>query len=83
MGGAHNICHMSADSFVSKQKIYYLFLHMKGVGHRAWGVTKLVIFCDHHKCVTPKWFKITTNSIIRGSSFFFNIKPRARYILTG
>ena len=38
-----------------------------------------------HKCMTPKLFKITTNLIIRGSSFFFNIKPQAtqaKYILT-
>ena len=33
-----------------------------------------------HKCMTPKWFKIRTTQIIRGSSFFFNIKPPARYI---
>ena len=38
-------------------------------------VTKLVIFCNHHECMTPNWFKITTTSIIRGSSFFFYIKP--------
>ena len=31
-----------------------------------------------HKYMTSKCFKITTNPIIRGSSFFFNIKPPTR-----
>lgn len=39
-----------------------------------WGVTKLVIFCGPQKYMNPKWFKITTNAIIGGSSFFFSIK---------
>ena len=73
------IYHMSTDSFVFKQNIYFSFLRMEGVGRR---VTKLAIFCGHHKCMNPKWFKITSNSIIRGSNFFFSIKPHARYILT-
>ena len=47
-----------------------------------WGITRLVIFCDCHKCMTPKWFKITTNSITRGSSFFFNIMSQARCIMS-
>ena len=62
-----------------------LFLNKKSIVHFCrWrgGGAKLVIFCDRHICRTPKWFKITTNSIIRGSSFFFNIKPQARCILT-
>ena len=65
--------------FFFKQKIYcvHFCLQMKVVG-----VTKLVIFCCHHKFITPKWFKITTNSTNRGSSFFCNIKPQAGYILT-
>ena len=53
---------------------------------RGWGTGrgghKIGYFCGCHKCVTPKWFKITTNSIIRGSSSFFSIKPQARCILT-
>ena len=65
--------------FLNERPIVHFF-RWRG-GHRTWGVTKLVIFCGRHKFVTPKWFKITTNSIIRGSSFF-NIKPQARYILT-
>ena len=31
-------------------------------------------FCRRYKCVAPKWFKITTNSVIKVSIFFFNIK---------
>ena len=79
-GGSLKICHMSVYSFFFlKQKIYcvHFSLQMKVVG-----VTKLVIFCCHHKFITPKWFKITTNSTNRGSNFFCNIKPQARYILT-
>ena len=68
---------MSADFFVFKQRIYCLFLQIEGVV-----VTKLVIFCGRHKWINSKWFNITTNSIIRGSSFFFNINPHVRYILT-
>ena len=76
MGGL-KICHMSADSFFFKNKRSIFHFCRWRVGHRTWGVTKFVIFCGRHKCITPKWFKITTNSIIRGSSFFFNIKPQA------
>ena len=45
---------------------------------------KLVIILKQkiHKCMTPKWFKITANPIIRGSSFFFNIKPPGGYMHT-
>ena len=47
---------------------------------------RLVIFAkienNFDKFMTPKWFRITTNPIIRGSSFFFNIKPPARYTHT-
>ena len=50
-------------------KIYYSILQVKGLG-----VTQLVIFWGCHKCLTPKWFKITTNSVIKVSSIF-NIKP--------
>ena len=68
---------MSADFLVFKQRIYCSFLQIEGVV-----VTKLAIFCGRHKWINPKWFNITTNSIIRSSSFFFNINPRVRYILT-
>ena len=72
-GRVLKICHMSADSFVFKQKIYCPLLQMEWVGEsRNWS------FCGRHRCMTPKWFKITTNSIIRGSSFLFNIKPHIR-----
>ena len=54
--------------FLNKPKMYCSFLWMKGV-------TELIIFCGFHKYMNPKWFKITTNSIIRGSSFLFIIKP--------
>ena len=55
---------------------------MEGVGDRTWvpGITKLIICFSRHKCMTPKWFKITTHSIIRSSGFIFNIKPQ--YIST-
>ena len=39
-----------------------------------------LFFCVHHKCMVPRWFKITTNSNIRGTGFFFNTKTQARYI---
>ena len=61
---------------LNKRFIVYFY------GWEGWGVTKLVIFCGRHKCTTPKWFKITTNLIIRGSNFLFNIKSKARYVLT-
>ena len=67
-GGCLKICRMSADSLSFKQKIYR-------------DLSKDLQICDLHKCVTSKWFRITTNSIIRGSSFFFNIKPQAMFIL--
>ena len=47
--GDLKICHVLADSIVFKQ-IYYSFLRMEGKGV---GVTKLVIFCGHHTCMTP------------------------------
>ena len=37
------------------------------------GITQLVIFCERHKSMIPKWFKMTANSVIRGISFFFNV----------
>ena len=75
-GGILKICHMSTNSFVFKQKIYCSFLQMKGVG----GITKLVIFVFViHKSMTSKWFKSTTNTIARGTSFFFNIKSQVTY----
>ena len=55
------------------------FLNNRSIVHfcrcRELGVTQLVIFCGHHKCVATKWFKTTANSVIRGSSSFLNIKP--------
>ena len=69
------IFHISAD-------LLTCIVHFCKGGGWGWG-TKLVIFCGRHKCMTPKWFKITTNAIIRGSSFFFNIKAQVRYILNG
>ena len=71
--------------FVFKQNIYSSCLQMEtgsGAKDVGGGVKKFVIFCGCHKCMTLKWFKITANSIAAGSSFFFNIKSQARYILT-
>ena len=45
-------------------------------------VDSLVFKQKIYLSMTSKWFKITTNSIIRGSSFFFSIKPQSRYILS-
>ena len=57
---------------------FFLFLSKRFIVHfyRWWGlgVTQFVILCGYHKSMTPKWFKITANSVIRGSSFFLNIK---------
>ena len=36
-------------------KISYPILRVRDLG-----VTKLLIFCGRYKCLTPKWFKITT-----------------------
>ena len=61
------ICQVFADFF--QQKIFsFYFCRWRGLG-----VTQLVIFCGRHKCMTPKWFKVTTNLVIRCSNFFFNI----------
>ena len=58
---------------------FLLFLNKRSIVHfcrwRGLWVTQMVISCGRHKCMTPKWFKIITYSVIRGSSFFFNIKP--------
>ena len=54
--------------FLNKPMMYCSFLWMKGV-------TELIILCEFRKYNTPKWFKITTNSNIRDSSFLFIIKP--------
>ena len=43
------------------------------------GFFLLVIFCGRHKCLIPKEFKITNNSVIRGSNFSFNIKPDTNF----
>ena len=58
---------------LSKRSIVH-FCRWRG-WHRTWGAIKLVIFCDRHKCMTPKWFKITTNASIRGSSRYNSLKP--------
>ena len=69
--------------FVTCFQIFFLFLNKRSIfadGESWGGVTQLVIFCGRHKCMTPKWFKITTNSVIRGSSFFFNMNtPQTRF----
>ena len=39
------------------------------------GGHKIGHFCGRHKCMAPKWFEITTYSIISASSLFFSIKP--------
>ena len=61
------------------QILFVYFLNKRSIVQfcrwRELWVTQLVIFCWRHKCMTPKWFKITTNSVIRGNSFFFNFKP--------
>ena len=67
-GGGLKMCHIC--SYFLFLNICYSILQVRGL----W-VTQLVIFCERHRCLTPKWFKITTNSVIRGSSFLFNIKP--------
>ena len=58
---------------------FLLFLNKRSIVHfcrwRGLWVTQMVIFCGRRKCMTPKWFKIITYSVIRGSSFFFNINP--------
>ena len=43
---------------------------------------RVVAAGQYHKFMALKWFEITTNSINRVSSFFFNIKLPARHILT-
>ena len=61
----------------------FLFLNKRSNVHfyrwRGWRGSQN--WASPKKCMTPKWFKITTNSIIKGISFFFNIK-QARYIFT-
>ena len=60
--------------FLNKRSIvYFHFSRWRGELR----VIQLVIFCGLNKGMTTKclkWFKITTNLVIRGSSFFFNIK---------
>ena len=34
------------------------------------GLQNWLFFYGRHKCITPKWFKNTTNAIIRGSRIF-------------
>ena len=66
----------------------FLLLNRRSIVHfyrwRGWRGLQNWTSCK--KCMTPKymipkWFKITTNSIIKGISFFFKIK-QARYIFT-
>ena len=75
----------TGKKFISQQtrkESYICDVNMKMGGAQDVEGHKIGYFCGCHKCMTPKWFKITTNSIIRGSSSFFNIKPQARCILT-
>ena len=56
--------------FTSQQTFkgpYIYDIHRKG----SWGEG----LCGRRKYMTSKWFKITTNSIIRGIVFSLNIKP--------
>ena len=57
------ICHVFTDFFYFKRS---------GEGLE---ITQLIILCKRHKFLTRKWLKITTNSVIRGSSFFFSKNP--------
>ena len=50
---------------------------MEGVG-----VDRIGHFLWTSQIYDPTWFKITANSVIRGSSFFFNIKPYITIHLT-
>ena len=68
--------------FFSNRKFMRGWGTRRGGGEGREGVMKLVISCGCHKCMTPKSVKFTTNSITRGSSFFFKSKPQGRYILT-
>ena len=66
--GGYKICDMFSN---------FCFFFTKDIFFCRWrglGITKSVIFCGRHKCMTRQWIKITTNSIIRDSCFFFKIK---------
>ena len=54
-----------------KKDLLFVFVGWRGGGSQIWS-----FFCGRDKCMTPKWFKITTDSVNRGNSF--NIKPQAR-----
>ena len=69
-GGSWNSSCFRKFFLVLKQKIYCSFLQMEGVG-----VNRIGHFLWTSQIYDPTWFKITANSVIRGSSFFFNIKP--------
>ena len=70
----------TGKKFISQQtrkESYICDVNMKGGGAQDVRGPKIGYFCGCHKCMTPKWFKITTNSIIRGSSSKLNHKPDA------
>ena len=70
----------TGKKFISQQtrkESHICDVNMKGGGAQDVGGPKIGYFCGCHKCMTPKWFKITTNSIIRGSSSILNHKPDA------
>ena len=58
---------------------FFLFLNKRSIVYfckcRGLRVTQSVIFCGLYECITTKWFKTTTYSVVRASIFFFNIKP--------
>ena len=66
--GCLKICYLFANSFFKNKMIYCSFFVDEGSGGH-----KTVISCGYHKHMTLKWFKITTNSIIKRSSFLFKI----------
>ena len=47
--GDLEICIAFVDSILFKQDLLFIFAD-GGVG---WGVTKLVVFCGRHTCMTP------------------------------
>ena len=60
--------------FVTNLQILLFFLNISIVHFFVDGAGgerhKIGHFCGRHKCMTSRWLKITTNWIIRSSSFF-------------
>ena len=48
-----------------KKDLLFIFAGRVGGWH------KIGHFCGRRKCTTPKWFKISADSIVRDRSFFF------------